>query len=122
MYRHAHTLYDFNLNGVCNSKQIDPGVKNYLISITRTISKIFIPNFVKVLLQIKDIKHINRDFCSDAWVIPLGWNLDAQGLIFGDGCLHPASSLTLTVFQSRQFFTLARPYIICYTPCKFSII
>ena len=30
---------------------------------------------------------------------------------FGDGCWHPDSILTLTVFQSRQFFTLARPYI-----------
>ena len=32
-------------------------------------------------------------------------------LVFGDGCWHPDSILTLTVFQSRQFFTLARPYI-----------
>ena len=31
--------------------------------------------------------------------------------IFGDGCWHPDTILTLTVFQSRQFFTLARPYI-----------
>ena len=32
-------------------------------------------------------------------------------LVFGDGCSHPDSILTLTVFQSRRFFTLARPYI-----------
>ena len=31
--------------------------------------------------------------------------------VFGDGCWHPESILTLTVFQSRRFFTLARPYI-----------
>ena len=35
----------------------------------------------------------------------------AQMLFIGDGCWHPDSILTLTVFQSRQFFTLARPYI-----------
>ena len=32
-------------------------------------------------------------------------------VFIGDGCWHPDSILTLTVFQSRQFFTLARPYI-----------
>ena len=32
-------------------------------------------------------------------------------VFFGDGCWHPDSILTLTVFQSRRFFTLARPYI-----------
>ena len=31
--------------------------------------------------------------------------------VFGDECWHPDSILTLTVFQSRRFFTLARPYI-----------
>ena len=39
---------------------------------------------------------------------------ESQGmgtLIFGDGCWHPDSILTLTVFQSRRFFTLARSYI-----------
>ena len=29
----------------------------------------------------------------------------------GDGCWHPDSILTLTVFKSLQFVTLARPYI-----------
>ena len=37
--------------------------------------------------------------------------LGTEVLVFGDGCWHPDSILTLTVFQSRQFFTLARPYI-----------
>ena len=32
------------------------------ISITKSISKIFIPNFLFVL-EMKDIKHIEQDFC-----------------------------------------------------------
>ena len=36
---------------------------------------------------------------------------DHTHLLFGDGCWHPDSILTLIVFQSRRFFTLARPYI-----------
>ena len=42
-------------------------------------------------------------------------------MIFGDGCWHPDSILTLTVFQSRQFSPLPGHTLnICYTPCKFS--
>ena len=41
-------------------------VKYHLISITKSISKIFIPNLFS---QMKDIKHIRRDFNSVAWVI-----------------------------------------------------
>ena len=47
--------------------------KYHLISITKSISKIFIPNFV-VFSQIKDTKHIRRDFHSVAWVMPQGWD------------------------------------------------
>ena len=36
---------------------------------------------------------------------------DSDDGVIGDGCWHPDSILTLTVFQSRRFFTLARPYI-----------
>ena len=32
-------------------------------------------------------------------------------VFIGDRCWHPDSILTLTVFQSRRFFTLARPSI-----------
>ena len=39
-------------------------VKYHLISITKSISKVFIPNFF-VFLQIKDMKHIEWDFRSD---------------------------------------------------------
>ena len=33
-----------------------------------------------MFLQIKDIKHIKQDFCSDAWVMPQGWDLGAAGV------------------------------------------
>ena len=37
---------------------------------------IFIPTLC-VFLKIKYIKHIEQDFCSDAWVMPQGWNFEA---------------------------------------------
>ena len=51
----------------------------YLISITKSISKIFIPNFVCVLTNEK-YKHIRRDFHYVAWVMPQGWDFGALGL------------------------------------------
>ena len=48
-------------------------VKYQKISITKPISKIFKPNFV--FSQMKDIKHIRRDFYSVAWVMPQGSDL-----------------------------------------------
>ena len=35
-----------------------------------------------MFLQLKDIKHIQQNFCFDAWVMPQGWDLGAQGLIY----------------------------------------
>ena len=33
-----------------------------------------------MFLQIEDMKHIKQDFCSDAWVMPKGWDFGgAQG-------------------------------------------
>ena len=32
-----------------------------------------------MFLQIKDIKHKECFFCSDAWIIPQGWDLGAPG-------------------------------------------
>ena len=43
-------------------------VKYHLISITKSISEIFIPNFVCVLTK-KGTKHFRRVFYSVAWVI-----------------------------------------------------
>ena len=54
-------------------------VKYHLISITKSISKILIPNFVCVFSQMKDTKHIRRDFHSVARVMPQGWDFWALG-------------------------------------------
>ena len=48
-------------------------VKYHLISVNMSISKIFIPNFVCVV-QMKDTKHIRRDFYSVTLVMPQGWD------------------------------------------------
>ena len=53
--------------------------QNHKTSMTKTISTIFIPNFVCVLTN-KNIKYIERIFWSDAWVMPQRWDLGAQGL------------------------------------------
>ena len=39
-----------------------------------------------VFIQIEDMKHIKLDFCSDAWVIPQGWDFGAPGCL-GVKCL-----------------------------------
>ena len=44
------------------------------ISITKSISKIFIPNCVS-FSQMKAIKHIEWDVCSVAWVLHYGSDL-----------------------------------------------
>ena len=51
-------------------------VKYNLISITKSISKIFIPTLC-VFSQIKDTKNIRRDFYSVAWVMPQERNFGA---------------------------------------------
>ena len=33
-----------------------------------------------MFLQISYIKHIEQDFCSDAWVMPQGWDLGAPSV------------------------------------------
>ena len=53
-------------------------VKYHLISITKSISKIFIPNFVFVLT-----KHIRWDFHSVTWVMPQGLVFEALGVLRG---------------------------------------
>ena len=45
-----------------------------------SISKIFIPNFVCVLINETDTKHIRHDFYSVAWVMPQGWLFRALGV------------------------------------------
>ena len=73
--------------GACNRNLFSPPpgvlgrgqkVKYHLISITKSISKIFIPNFVW-FSQMKDTKHIRQDFHSVAWVMPRGGTLGCWG-------------------------------------------
>ena len=40
----------------------------------------FIPNFVCVLTNETDTKHIRHDFYSVAWVMPQGWDFRALGV------------------------------------------
>ena len=51
-------------------------VKYHLISITKSISKNFIPKFVCVLTK-KDTNYIRQDFQSVAYVMPQGWDFRA---------------------------------------------
>ena len=54
-------------------------VKYHLISITKSFSKIFIPNFVCVLTN-ERYKTFRWDFHSVAWVMPQGWDFGALGV------------------------------------------
>ena len=77
------------MNGACNVKLFlvpPPGalgrgqkVKYHLISITKSISKIFIPT-LRVFSQMKDTKHIRRDFHPVPRVMPKGWDFGALGV------------------------------------------
>ena len=53
-------------------------IKYHLISITKSISKIFIPNCVCVLTN-ERYKTYQTGFYSVAWVMPQGWDLGALG-------------------------------------------
>ena len=54
-------------------------VKYHLISITKSISKTLY-QILCVFSQMKDTKHIRRDFYSVAWVMPQGWDFGALGV------------------------------------------
>ena len=53
-------------------------VKYHFNSITKSISKIFIPNSLCVLTK-ERYKHNRQDFHSDPWVMPQGWDFGALG-------------------------------------------
>ena len=53
-------------------------VKYHLISITNSISKIFIPNFECILTN-ERYKTYQTGFYSVDWVMPHGWELGALG-------------------------------------------
>ena len=77
-----------HMYGACNVKLFcpatwDPGegqkVKYHLISISKSISKIFLYQTLCVFSQMRDIKHIRQDFYSVAWVMTQGWDFGALG-------------------------------------------
>ena len=67
------------MNGACNVKLFCPAPlgKFHLISITKSISKIFISNFV--FSQMEYTKYIGQDFYSVYWVMPQGWDFVGPG-------------------------------------------
>ena len=78
------------MKGACNVKLFLPPpplwgpsegqkVKYHLISITKSISKILYQTLC-VFSQMKDTKHIRRDFQSVPWVMPQGWDFGALGV------------------------------------------
>ena len=54
----------------------DQKVKYHLILITKSISK-FLYQTLCVFSQMKDTKHISRDFHTVDWVMPQGWDFGA---------------------------------------------
>ena len=54
-------------------------VKYHKMSVYMPNSKIFMPNYVCVV-QMKDTKHIRRDFHSVTLVMPQGWDFGALGV------------------------------------------
>ena len=49
------------------------------LSVTMSISKILY-QILCVFSQMRDTKHIRRDFYSVVWVMPQGWDFRAQGV------------------------------------------
>ena len=58
--------------------------------------QIFLTKTLCVFSQMKDIKHIRRDFHSTAWVMPQAWDL---GLLWGVGGVN--------------FFSEIQPELVC---------
>ena len=92
IFKHGHVVYQINGDDQQNRMQekfsskgqtgdlgVRSKVKYHLISVTMSILKIFTPNLC-VFSQMKDIKHIRRDFYSVAWVMPQGWDFEALGV------------------------------------------
>ena len=55
---------------------------NIIISQSQSQFQRFLSQTLCVFSQLKDIKHIRRDFNSVAWVMPQGWDLGVQKLFF----------------------------------------
>ena len=80
------------MNMACSSQKnlaLPPGalgrgqkVKYHLISITKSISKIFYQTLC-LFSQMKDTKHIRQDFNSVSWVMPQGSDFVVLGVLRG---------------------------------------
>ena len=83
------------MNGACSSKKhisLAPGAQGRgqrLLNFNNKDNfKDFLYQTLLVFLQIKDKKHTVWDFCSDTLVMPQGWDLGVQGLIFNTVMWH----------------------------------
>ena len=73
------------MNRACNTKKIGlaPWAKVKVIKFQlQRQCQSFLYQTLCAFFQVKYIKHIKWDVCSDAWVMPQGWDLSAQGLFF----------------------------------------
>ena len=83
------------MNGTCNSTIFGPwgGAKGQIslnLNFSKSISKIFIPNFVCLLTNERYKTYIRRDFHTTAWVMPQGWDL---GVLWGNGGVNSFSEI-----------------------------
>ena len=87
-FKHGHVVYQIDGDEEQNRMQVkvssqgqtgDLGVRSKVkyheISVT-----IFLYKILCVFSQMKDTKHIRRDFYSVAWVMPQGWDFGALGV------------------------------------------
>ena len=82
------------MNGACNVKLFlalgrGQKVKYHLISITKSNAKILYQTLC-VFSQMKDTKHIRRDFRFVTWVMPQGWDFGATQGIGTQDCTLPS--------------------------------
>ena len=82
-------------------------VKYHLISITKSISKIFIPNFVCVLTN-ERYKTYQTDFYSVACVMPQGWDL---GVLRGQNQI-PSCCLSVMLSPPKPLDEI-KPNLVC---------
>ena len=128
------------MNGACNVKLFlacPPGalgrgqqVKYHLISITKPISKIFIPNFVCVLTNeryktyqtgfyiVSTGKHIEQNFHSVAEVMPQGWDL---GVLGGSKTLAWGFAMELHGMRILVYFLNHFVHIVIKDFCQFAV-
>ena len=94
------------------------GAKRSNIIISQSLSQFhrFLNQTLCVFSQMKDIKHIRRDFHSVAWVMPQGWDLGYRGglgvQIFFLSKIQPdlvCELLTSMAHATAQFFLFPTP-------------